>query len=76
MNAYRTDLASRAAAAVIRRVLLPYRYALAFVRHSAPRQPEPAHRPGPPQVARVVTLTWYEDGALGTPCPRKTAAPS
>ncbi|MGJ5751605.1 hypothetical protein FB563_4050 [Streptomyces puniciscabiei] len=58
---------ARAAAAVIRRVLPRYRYALAFVRHNAARQPEPAHRPGPPPVARVVTLTWYEDGALGTP---------
>ncbi|PJN35818.1 hypothetical protein CG747_36400 [Streptomyces sp. CB02959] len=57
----------RAAAAVIRRVLPRYRYALAVVRHNAALQPEPPHRPGPPQVTRVVTLTWYEDGALGTP---------
>ncbi|WP_234425759.1 hypothetical protein [Streptomyces kebangsaanensis] len=57
----------RAAAAVSRRVLPRLRDALAAVRHNAAVQPEPPHRPPPPQVARVVTLTWYEDGALGTP---------
>ncbi|MCC2275560.1 hypothetical protein LKL35_09010 [Streptomyces sp. ET3-23] len=58
---------ARAAAAVTRRVLPRYQYALAVVRHNAALHPEPRHRPRPPQVARVVTLTWYEDGALGTP---------
>ncbi|MFD6324617.1 hypothetical protein ACFWOL_17495 [Streptomyces sp. NPDC058442] len=57
----------RAAAAVSRRVLPRLRIALAAVRHNAAVQPEPPHRPEPPQVARVVTLTWYQDGALGTP---------
>ncbi|MCC2276219.1 hypothetical protein LKL35_12445 [Streptomyces sp. ET3-23] len=62
-----TNDPARAANAVIRRLLPRYRSALAAVHHNAALQPEPAHRPGPPQVPRVVTLTLYEDGALGTP---------
>ncbi|MGW7005915.1 hypothetical protein ACWGCW_24690 [Streptomyces sp. NPDC054933] len=58
---------ARAAAQVTRRLLPRYQTALDAVRRNAALQPEPPHRPGPPQVARVVTLTWYEDGALGTP---------
>ncbi|MET8013528.1 hypothetical protein ABZU86_16860 [Streptomyces sp. NPDC005271] len=58
---------ARAAAQVTRRLLPRYQRALDTVLHNATIQPEPPHRPGPPQVADVVTLTWYEDGALGTP---------
>ncbi|MEV0691252.1 hypothetical protein [Streptomyces sp. NPDC050388] len=61
------DDPARAAAAVSRRVLPRLQIALAAVRHNAAVQPKPPHRPEPPQVARVVTLTWYQDGALGTP---------
>ncbi|WP_242513974.1 hypothetical protein [Streptomyces leeuwenhoekii] len=50
----------RAAAAATRRILPLLRDALAAVRHSAAAQP-------PPQVARAITLIWYEDGALCTP---------
>ncbi|MEV5506572.1 hypothetical protein [Streptomyces orinoci] len=58
---------ARAAAEVTRRLLPRYKNALAAVRRNAAEKPEPAHRSPPPQVPRVVTLTWYEDGALGTP---------
>lgn len=50
----------RAAAAATRRILPLLRDALAAVRHNAAAQPSP-------QVARAITLIWYEDGALGTP---------
>ncbi|MFE4054962.1 hypothetical protein ACFXP3_01410 [Streptomyces sp. NPDC059096] len=61
------DDPARATAQVTRRLLPRYQAALNTVRHNAATHPEPPHRPGPPQVARVVTLTWYEDGALGAP---------
>ncbi|MFD7320601.1 hypothetical protein ACFV9D_05840 [Streptomyces sp. NPDC059875] len=61
------DQSARAAAQVTLRLLPRYQHALDTVLHNAAVQPEPPHRPGPPQVADVVTLTWYEDGALGTP---------
>ncbi|MET9955461.1 MULTISPECIES: hypothetical protein [Streptomyces] len=58
---------ARAAARVVFRLLPRYQQALDTVLRNAAVQPEPPHRPGPPQVTDVVTLTWYEDGALGTP---------
>ncbi|MCP3821400.1 hypothetical protein NLX86_25880 [Streptomyces sp. A3M-1-3] len=61
------DQPTRAAAQVTRRLLPRYQQALDTVLHNAAVQPAPPHRPGPPRVADVVTLTWYEDGALGTP---------
>ncbi|MFE0087669.1 hypothetical protein [Streptomyces sp. NPDC058991] len=63
------DQPARASAKVTLRLLPSYQQALDTVLHNAAVQPEPPHRPGPPQVADVVTLTWYEDGALGTPSP-------
>ncbi|MFI1929310.1 hypothetical protein [Streptomyces sp. NPDC020330] len=59
--------AARAAALIARRVLPRYRQAREAVRSNAAEQPEPPHRQAPPQVAQVVTLTWYDDGALGAP---------
>ncbi|MEU8482379.1 hypothetical protein [Streptomyces sp. NPDC048641] len=59
--------ALRAATLIARRLLPRFERALQAVRHNAAEQPEPPHRPAPPQVAQVVTLTWYSDGALGTP---------
>ncbi|MFJ2175908.1 hypothetical protein ACIOHE_23825 [Streptomyces sp. NPDC087851] len=58
---------ARAAAQVTRRLLPRYQAALDTVRHNAATRPDPPHRPEPPTVARVITLTWYEDGALGAP---------
>ncbi|MFF9016589.1 hypothetical protein ACF09C_26915 [Streptomyces sp. NPDC014870] len=58
---------ARAAAQVVLRLLPRYQHALDTVLRNAAVQPEPPLRPGPPQVADVVTLTWYEDGALGAP---------
>ncbi|GAU71126.1 Clp family protein [Streptomyces sp. NBRC 110611] len=57
----------RAAARVARRLLPRYQRALIEVFDNALSQPEPPHRPAPPQVSQVVTLTWYDDGALGVP---------
>ncbi|MFD9224885.1 hypothetical protein ACFWDI_33920 [Streptomyces sp. NPDC060064] len=57
----------RAAAQVARRVLPRYERARHTVRRNAEEQPEPPHRLAPPQVSKVVTLTWYDDGALGAP---------
>ncbi|MFJ4918449.1 hypothetical protein [Streptomyces sp. NPDC088725] len=57
----------RAAAHVIRRLLPRYEQALHEVRHNAADQPDPPHRPAPPQVDQVLTLTYYADGALGAP---------
>ncbi|MCX5410314.1 MULTISPECIES: hypothetical protein [Streptomyces] len=61
---------ARAAALIARRVLPRYEQARQAVRRNAAEQPEPPHRQAPPQVAQVVTLTWYDDGALGTPYAR------
>ncbi|MFE6163146.1 hypothetical protein ACFQ7F_30010 [Streptomyces sp. NPDC056486] len=58
---------ARAAAHVTRRVLPRYQQALHEVLHNAADQPEPPHRPDPPQVDQVLTLTLYADGALGAP---------
>ncbi|MEW1599412.1 hypothetical protein [Streptomyces sp. NPDC093808] len=58
---------ARAAAQVVRRVLPYYERALHRVLTNAANQPEPPHRPGPPQVEQVLTLTLYSDGALGAP---------
>ncbi|MFJ9033635.1 hypothetical protein ACIRQP_35055 [Streptomyces sp. NPDC102274] len=58
---------ARAAAQLVQRLLPRYEDARRTVRHNAQRQPEPPHRKGPPQVAQVVTLTQYKDGALGAP---------
>ncbi|MGW9400772.1 hypothetical protein [Streptomyces sp. NPDC055642] len=57
----------RAAVRVARRVLPRYERALQQVLTNAATQPEPPHRPGPPQVEQVLTLTLYSDGALGAP---------
>ncbi|MEU3299734.1 hypothetical protein ABZ729_07915 [Streptomyces sp. NPDC006678] len=58
---------ARAAAQVTRRVLPRYEQALQTVLRNAVDQPEPPHRPAPPQVSQVLTLTYYSDGALGAP---------
>ncbi|WP_445527423.1 hypothetical protein [Streptomyces cyslabdanicus] len=58
---------ARAAAEVTRRVLPRYEQALHTVLDNAVHQPEPPHRPAPPQVDQVLTLTLYGDGALGAP---------
>ncbi|MFD4611962.1 hypothetical protein ACFWOT_28605 [Streptomyces sp. NPDC058440] len=58
---------ARAAAQVARRVLPRYEQALHTVLDNAVDQPEPPHRPAPPQVDQVLTLTLYGDGALGAP---------
>ncbi|MFD7017516.1 hypothetical protein [Streptomyces sp. NPDC059928] len=57
----------RAAAQITRRVLPRYEHARHAVRFNAQEQPEPPHRTAPQQVSQVVTLTWYDDGALGAP---------
>ncbi|MFG3293399.1 hypothetical protein ACGF3G_31935 [Streptomyces sp. NPDC048179] len=57
----------RASTRIARRLLPRYEHALQTVRRNAVEQPEPPHRPAPPQVTQVVTLTWYDDGTLGTP---------
>lgn len=61
------DDPARAATQISRRVLPLYERARHAVRRNAAEQPEPPHRPAPPQVAQVVTLTWYADGVLGAP---------
>ncbi|WP_405795134.1 hypothetical protein [Streptomyces longwoodensis] len=58
---------ARAAARVVQRVLPRYEQALQAVLTNAADQPEPPHRPGPPQVDEILTLTLYSDGALGAP---------
>ncbi|MFJ4696339.1 hypothetical protein [Streptomyces sp. NPDC088766] len=58
---------ARAAARVARRLLPRYEKALWAVLGNAAHQPEPPHRPAPPQVDQVLTLTLYGDGALGAP---------
>ncbi|MER5782650.1 hypothetical protein ABT104_13120 [Streptomyces mobaraensis] len=57
----------RAAAHITRRLLPRYQHALHRVYRNVEAQPEPPHRQAPPQVSKVVTLTWYDDGALGAP---------
>ncbi|WP_198358322.1 hypothetical protein [Streptomyces fildesensis] len=57
----------RAAAHVARRVLPRYEHALEQVFDNAAVQPDPPHRPDPPHVDQVLTLTLYNDGALGAP---------
>ncbi|AWL37191.1 MULTISPECIES: hypothetical protein [unclassified Streptomyces] len=61
------DDPTRAAAQVARRMLPRYEQALQTVLTNAETHPEPPHRPGPPQVDQVLTLTQYADGVLGTP---------
>ncbi|MEV0265729.1 hypothetical protein AB0I49_30935 [Streptomyces sp. NPDC050617] len=61
------DDPARAAAHITRRLLPRYQQALNEVLHHAAEQPEPPHRSAPPQVAQVLTLTYYGDGALGAP---------
>ncbi|MER6500154.1 hypothetical protein ABT218_12365 [Streptomyces sp. NPDC001455] len=58
---------ARAAAHVARRVLPRYEQALETLLDNAADEPEPPHRPTPPQVDQVLTLTLYGDGALGAP---------
>lgn len=58
---------ARAAARVVQRVLPRYEQAVQAVLTNAANQPEPPHRPGPPQVDEILTLTLYSDGALGAP---------
>ncbi|MEV6535148.1 hypothetical protein AB0M86_37135 [Streptomyces sp. NPDC051639] len=58
---------AQAAARVARRLLPRYEQALQTVLTNAANQPEPPHRPAPPQVDQVLTLTLYSDGALGAP---------
>ncbi|MFB6517338.1 hypothetical protein [Streptomyces sp. NPDC056401] len=57
----------RAAAHIARRLLPRYEAARDAVGRSLVDQPEPPHREAPPQVDQTLTLTWYEDGALGAP---------
>ncbi|MCZ0990346.1 hypothetical protein [Streptomyces diastatochromogenes] len=61
------DDPARAAAQVSRRVLPNYADALDAVRRNAHLQPDPAHRPGAPEVTESVTLIWYADGVVGAP---------
>lgn len=61
------DDPARAAAQVTRRVLPRYARALQEVLTDAAERPEPPHRPLPPRVEQVLTLTLYGDGALGAP---------
>ncbi|MER5538832.1 hypothetical protein [Streptomyces mirabilis] len=58
---------AQAAARVARRLLPRYEQTLQTVLTNAADQPEPPHRPAPPQVDQVLTLTLYSDGALGAP---------
>ncbi|MER0445781.1 hypothetical protein ABR738_14625 [Streptomyces sp. Edi4] len=58
---------ARAAAQVTRRVLPRYEQALEAVLDNVANQPDPSHRSAPPQVDQVLTLTLYDDGALGAP---------
>ncbi|MFH8751911.1 hypothetical protein ACH4GK_33615 [Streptomyces rimosus] len=58
---------ARAAFQVTRRLLPRYEQALHRVLRNAATEPEPPHRPAPPQVAQALTLTYYSDGALGVP---------
>ncbi|MFG2294658.1 hypothetical protein [Streptomyces sp. NPDC048603] len=57
----------RAAAHIARRLLPRYEAARDAVRRSLVERPEPPRRTAPPQVDQTLTLTWYEDGALGAP---------
>ncbi|MGW3835940.1 hypothetical protein [Streptomyces microflavus] len=57
----------RAAAAVTRRLLPRYTQALLDVLLKVEDQPEPPRRPPPAQVAQVLTLAYYADGAVGAP---------
>lgn len=57
----------RAAAHIARRLLPRYATARDAVRRSLVERPEPPRRTAPPQVDQTLTLTWYEDGALGAP---------
>ncbi|MFE5518436.1 hypothetical protein ACFQ9Q_12030 [Streptomyces virginiae] len=57
----------RAAAHIARRLLPRYEAARDAVGRSLVDRPEPPHHEAPPQVDRTLTLTWYEDGALGAP---------
>ncbi|MFE1407833.1 hypothetical protein ACFW5D_30255 [Streptomyces sp. NPDC058770] len=58
---------ARAAAHVTRRILPRYKQALEALLDNAADEPDPSHRPAPPQVDQVLTLTLYGDGALGAP---------
>ncbi|OKI09410.1 hypothetical protein A6A06_01505 [Streptomyces sp. CB02923] len=58
---------ARAAFQVTRRVLPRYEQALHRVLRNAADEPEPPHRPAPPQVSQTLTLAYYSDGALGVP---------
>ncbi|MDT0438718.1 MULTISPECIES: hypothetical protein [Streptomyces] len=58
---------ARAAARVARRLLPRYVEALQAVLNNAAYQAQPPHRPQPPQVDQILTLTLYSDGALGAP---------
>ncbi|MER5813805.1 hypothetical protein [Streptomyces californicus] len=57
----------RAAAAVTRRLLPRYTHALLSVLQNVEDQPEPPRRPAPSQAAQVLTLAYYDDGAVGAP---------
>lgn len=57
----------RAASHVSRRLLPRYEQALDELIDNAEDHPEPPHRAAPPQVSQVLTLTYYDDGALGAP---------
>ncbi|WP_432141065.1 hypothetical protein [Streptomyces sp. bgisy084] len=57
----------RAAAAVTRRLLPHYRWALIDVHRNALVQPKPPLLHVPPEASQVITLVWHEDGVLGTP---------
>ncbi|MFJ9667661.1 hypothetical protein ACIRPP_24115 [Streptomyces sp. NPDC101219] len=58
---------ARAAARIAQRLLPRYEQALRAVLNNAEHQPQPPHRPAPPRVDQVLTLTLYSDGALGAP---------
>ncbi|WP_277440982.1 hypothetical protein [Streptomyces sp. SPB162] len=58
---------ARAAARIAQRVLPRYERAVESVFDNAATLPDSPHRPAPPQVAHVLTLTLYDDGALGAP---------
>lgn len=57
----------RAAAAVTRRLLPRYTQALLGVLQNVEDRPEPPRRPAPAQAAQVLTLAYYDDGAVGAP---------
>ncbi|WP_329309207.1 hypothetical protein [Streptomyces microflavus] len=59
---------ARAAVAITHRLLPRYARAVEAVRDQARLQPDPpAHRQAPPEAAKIVTLTRYSDGMIGTP---------